>query len=273
MKKSAIYIVLILLFSCKSDSVIKEDVYEKEIAKCIYFKYQNIGCDLKKELKEFENYLIEIKVIEDSTGNSYRGFYQYILENDSIPNFPGNYDVNPLVLDNISIFQSCFSKYDFDKSEKYKASRFKKFRNSTTNMSRVDIDQSSHIAQEMLKSLDSNAFDIEIYKIAFLLSFYNIESNMVEKRIRDALPSVMLVIHSNKDIFINGRGVALSEFTDVINDVISEFTYEEQEIFIIKLKVDPDTKMGLISEIKELLRKSKALRIDYSTIQKKPPFK
>jgi biopolymer transport protein ExbD len=43
---------------------------------------------------------------------------------------------------------------------------------------------------------------------------------------------------------------------------------EDQQQMTVSIKADRSTKMGIISEVKQALRKSKALKISYSATEK-----
>jgi hypothetical protein len=103
------------------------------------------------------------------------------------------------------LFQKCLGKFDLNNNKEYKSSRYNHFRKITKSLLNEERLSPSLIAKRILNSLDSNAFDIKVYKVVFLLSFYYVESNIVDKRIRDALPSIKVVVDSNKDVFINSE--------------------------------------------------------------------
>ena len=60
---------------------------------------------------------------------------------------------------------------------------------------------------------------------------------------------------------------AFAETADIQDYIIGErasMSESDQPLMTVSLKVDQDTKMGIVTEIKEALRKAYALKINYS---------
>ncbi len=69
---------------------------------------------------------------------------------------------------------------------------------------------------------------------------------------------------------INDKFVTPAEITDFVLEYQGSLRQEQQASFITALKVDQDTKMGIISDVKEQLREANALKINYITSEGDP---
>ena len=59
---------------------------------------------------------------------------------------------------------------------------------------------------------------------------------------------------------------------DAISDYMSSLRHslgkEDAENMIVSLKVDKDTEMGLVSDVKQALRRAHVMRVHYSAVSK-----
>lgn len=65
-------------------------------------------------------------------------------------------------------------------------------------------------------------------------------------------------------IQLNDRFVDISEIQDYITQERANLTEEERSLMTISLDIDRDTQMGIVTDIKQALRKAGALNIYYS---------
>ena len=65
-------------------------------------------------------------------------------------------------------------------------------------------------------------------------------------------------------IQLNDKFAEVSEVQDYITQERLNMKEEDQPQMTVSLKVDQDTKMGIVTDIKEALRKAYALKINYS---------
>lgn len=83
--------LLILTFTLIFISCYGQDYkVEKQLFECLVSSSEILGIDLKKELFDFENHLIEIGILKDNSGNSYYQIYKHIEKEGDI-NFSFNY--------------------------------------------------------------------------------------------------------------------------------------------------------------------------------------
>lgn len=69
----------------------------------------------------------------------------------------------------------------------------------------------------------------------------------------------------NAKLQVNDQFVNVDEIPSFVLKYKEGLRQEEQDIFITALKIDQNTKMGLISDVKEKLREINALKINYIT--------
>ena len=69
-------------------------------------------------------------------------------------------------------------------------------------------------------------------------------------------------------IQLNDRFADVSEVQDYIYQERENMKEEDQPFMQVSLKVDKDTKMGVVTDIKQALRQSYALNINYSATQR-----
>jgi biopolymer transport protein ExbD len=62
--------------------------------------------------------------------------------------------------------------------------------------------------------------------------------------------------------------VSVSEVQDYIYQERENMKEEDQPFMTVSLKVDKDTKMGIVQDVKQALRQAYALKINYSATQR-----
>ena len=75
-------------------------------------------------------------------------------------------------------------------------------------------------------------------------------------------------VQGNTVIQLNDKYATTTDIIDYIAAEKSCMSPEDQQQMTVSIKADRSTKMGIISEVKQALRKSKALKISYSATEK-----
>ena len=75
-------------------------------------------------------------------------------------------------------------------------------------------------------------------------------------------------VQGNTVIQLNDKYATTTDIIDYIAAEKSRMSPEDQQQMTVSIKADKNTKMGIISEVKQALRKSKALKISYSATEK-----
>ena len=76
------------------------------------------------------------------------------------------------------------------------------------------------------------------------------------------------IVQGNTVIQLNDKYATTTDIIDYIAAEKSRMSPEDQQQMTVSIKADRSTKMGIISEVKQALRKSKALKISYSATEK-----
>ena len=69
-------------------------------------------------------------------------------------------------------------------------------------------------------------------------------------------------------IQLNDKFAEVSEVQDYIYQERENMKEEDQPFMTVSLKVDKDTKMGIVQDVKQALRQAYALKINYSATQR-----
>lgn len=88
------------------------------------------------------------------------------------------------------------------------------------------------------------------------------------------LPILELYVGKPKDkiwgnetrIFAEGRWLAIEELSQFVAEFRGGFNARESEQLVVNLRVDQETPMGIISDLKLQLREVNALKINYHTL-------
>ena len=75
-------------------------------------------------------------------------------------------------------------------------------------------------------------------------------------------------VQGNTVIQLNDKYATTTDIIDYIAAEKSRMSPEDQQQMTVSIKADRNTKRGIISEVKQALRKSKALKISYSATEK-----
>ena len=69
-------------------------------------------------------------------------------------------------------------------------------------------------------------------------------------------------------IQLNDKFASAPEVMDYISAEKKRMSPEDQKLMTVSIKADQDTKMGVITDVKQALRQAKALKISYSATEK-----
>lgn len=76
------------------------------------------------------------------------------------------------------------------------------------------------------------------------------------------------MLGSESRIQLNDKFAEVSEIQDYIAQERASMREEDQGFMTVSLKVDKNTKMGIVTDIKQALREAQALKINYSAVQR-----
>jgi biopolymer transport protein ExbD len=78
------------------------------------------------------------------------------------------------------------------------------------------------------------------------------------------IPPLQAVYGTEPRIQLNDAFATVDDIRDFISSEREQMTEEEQKQMTVSLKIDKDATMGVVSDIKQELRKASALKINYS---------
>lgn len=70
-------------------------------------------------------------------------------------------------------------------------------------------------------------------------------------------------------IQLNDKLATASEVMDYMAAEKKRMSAEDQRLMTVSIKADKDTKMGVITDVKQALRQAKAIKISYSAVEKR----
>lgn len=69
-------------------------------------------------------------------------------------------------------------------------------------------------------------------------------------------------------IQLNDKLATAPEVMDYMAAEKKRMSAEDQRLMTVSIKADKDTKMGVITDVKQALRQAKAIKISYSAVEK-----
>ena len=82
------------------------------------------------------------------------------------------------------------------------------------------------------------------------------------------LPEFQKKMGAESRIQLNDKFAEVSEVQDYITQERLNMKEEDQPFMTVSLKVDKDTRMGIVTDVKQALRQAYALKINYSATQR-----
>jgi len=252
----------IFTISCNSQTLRVED----KLMNCIYQNYEDNGTKFKKALTEFEQLLINEKILKDSSGESYVAIFEKIVEENDF-----NYNPSKSFLDKIidigmpqsESFIKCQS--ELKESEFIKSNELQKVFDS---LKESDNFSPSTVAKGILTVLNSEDFELDYYKMSVFFLFDTISYVNDDGLIRklpeiqeedteyDLSKAINIYIDGNNQIFANKKKVDIEELKVAIN----KYEEKNKSESIISLKAERETmyktyidvQNAIIGEIKKL---------------------
>jgi len=243
--KPKIYILvsfLVFTFSCTSQS--ERD--ETRLMNCLYSHIPDNGSELKQAMLDFENLLINEKIIASNSGKSYIEMFER-LANDStlIIKLPQSF---ASILTNVS-------KPDFEASENCKSQILDSIDQNNSKIFGLrdildDIDgngnfESSEFAKGLISVLDDKDMELDYYKLNtfFMLDVIGVTLDSGISRqlppIRDELPvdmskALFITIDSKDQVYVNEEIIQLQG----LRKRVKSYVRSSKSNTVISLKPD-----------------------------------
>jgi biopolymer transport protein ExbD len=84
------------------------------------------------------------------------------------------------------------------------------------------------------------------------------------------IPQLQAIYGTEPRIQLNDAFATVDDIRDFISSEREQMTESEQKQMTVSLKIDKEAKMGLVSDIKQELRRANALKISYSASRGEP---
>ncbi|EZH75259.1 hypothetical protein ATO12_00345 [Aquimarina atlantica] len=250
MRLTIIFIFLSLL-SCNS---IQEKKIEQEITECIQNKYGEYGIDFRSEILKFEFFLIQNKFLKNSSGKSYLSVFETLNDEFKLPE-RFDYKIEKLDQTNYEDFIECF--YSRKNDPRLVKSKLKQIYNSLDNIHKKKKYKPSDLASAFTNNLSEKDFESELYKsfslyVFYIMNFsYNLDKNIVKIEIRD-----------DNVILLNEKEVDIENLTTKILELVKN---ENLKDYSFQLKVNGNSSMGMISDIKSKLNDLNSTKVEYQS--------
>lgn len=260
-------IIGFLFTSC----VAQNDRIENIIMDCSYQAFADNGKAFRTLISDYENLLINEKILADNSGKSYRQVLQKIADGNEFNKAPSTFfsaELQELEKPDLEKAQEC-QKIIIRDSAIYDMSKLKGLEQAIDNRQYSGDLQPSLIAEDILKVLTEGDFELDFYKLRIFLLFSIIdtdtgisrrlpemEENQVEYDLTNALK---IIIDDKSEIYINDKKVTIAELKKLVRD----YELENKSESIISLKTDRgtmyktyiDVQNAIVGEIRHLRAK------------------
>ena len=247
MKTNMLLNILIgfLFTSC----VAQNDRIENVIMDCSFQSFPDKGKAFKTLIVDYENLLINEKILADKSGKSYRQVLQNIADGNEFDKVPSKF---------FSAESQKLGKPDFEKAQEckktiikdsasYNMSKLEGIEQAITNAQNSNDLQLSVIAKDILKVLTEEDFEIDFYKFRVFFLFEIINPDIgINRKLPEANPmdkrynldkALNVYLNSQNDVFVNDKKVTLIELKKQIIKYESKFKSES----VIVLKAERET--------------------------------
>ncbi|MDT8411907.1 MAG: hypothetical protein RQ875_05565 [Vicingaceae bacterium] len=274
--------ILLLLFitSCLNPQNRKAKMMEinsNKVSNCLKDKFNSYEINITKTFHDYEKYLLETKILKDTNTESYINAFNYIRDNYTQKTPLYEYTDNSVPKDTIivnnyiSFTQNCMNEFVKEMQQiqsEYENSALYEYKQQISDLIKDFIPLQSEKAENYNSTIDSSYFQTQFFKHLVLSIIYTDEFNFNEKRKRDALTKFIITITEDEIIKINGEKISANKLSEFINNEKEKFTDYEKENYIVKLKVEAKTKMGVVTDVRNELWNSNSLNIYFSTLKK-----
>jgi len=256
----------ILAISCQKQT----ERIETKLVNCIYENYKDQGTKFKKLLSDFEQLLIDEKILKNRTGKSYKAIFDKIVVDNDFDYNPSESFLTKIIelgMPKNEAFRNCQSelreksKNEFSKSYELQTVLDSIFKNS------VNISPSI-VATGILSVLNEKDFELDYYKMSVFFLFDTISYTnddgiskklpefKEDKKEYDLSKAMNIYINGDNQIFVNQKKVNIEELKIKVRDY--EFKNKSESFFSVKTeraamyKTYLDVQNTIIGEIRNL---------------------
>lgn len=264
MKKLTFTFLIFGIFTifCYSQTLRVED----KLMNCLYQSYEDNGTKFKKTLTEFEQLLINEKILKDSSGKSYVAIFEKIIEENDFNYNPSKSFFDLIMAIGIPQSESfVICQSELKESEFIKSNELQKVLDS---LKESDNFSPSTVANGILTVLNSRDFELDYYKMSVFFLFDMI-SYVNDDGLSRKLPEIQeddteydlskainIYIDGNNQIFVNKRKVDIDQLKNALKEY--EEKYKSQSIISVKTERRTryqtyiDVQNAIVEEIRKL---------------------
>ncbi|WP_375562434.1 ExbD/TolR family protein [Bernardetia sp. OM2101] len=258
--KPVSYIFIILFLQLCSSCLAQDKInYKNErlIIDCITEKYDSIDIDLQSEAKKYEQILIESKHLQDSSAKSYLVLYKDLMStqiNDSIP-------YNTALDKRLMGFRKKCVEKNITGLDSIVNDRFYEagllmdsvIKNQETMTTDEIIDANKRVG----RLFSEKDFEEPYYRISILNMVSSFSIMKQEKFL------IKIYIDLDHNIVLNGKTTTLDSLRKEVKILTDKIPDKEKKYIIVQISGDTSLDMGIVIDVREELRGSDALRVNY----------
>lgn len=224
---------------------------------CTYTSYPDNGLAFKQLISDYQNLLINDKILADSSAKSYRNLLKKFADGKGFDKVPSKYfyvELQNLEKGNEEKLQKCRAQILND-SAMYSSSKLKAFDNAILKATYSNNPRASIMATEVLNVLSDKDFELDLYKLYTFLMFSYIETDtgLVEntQTLTDYIPSKALniTLSKNQEILVNNQSTSIGE----LKTLVKQYEYENKSKSTFILISHPDLSYGFYKQITDAI--------------------
>ena len=260
-------IIGFLFTSC----VAQNERIENLIMDCAFQSFADNGIAYKKQISDYENLLIDEKILTDNSGQSYRQLLMDIADEEEFDKVPSKFfvvELQKIEKPNFEEAQKCKEIIVKD-SAKYDMTKLKGFEQVIDKAQYSGNFQPDAIAKGLLKVLTEEDLELDFYKLRTFLLFSIIDTNSgmnmqlsdfeSDQTEVDLTKALRITLDDKNQIFVNKKKVSLDDLKKLVREYESELKSES----VILWKTDRatmyrnyiDVQNAIVGEIQYLRNK------------------
>ena len=227
---------------------------------CIDKTYSELGVDIKEELSDFEEHLIDAGVLADNSGESYYKIYEIIKETGDI-NFSFQYSLLDSIKAKINKDDIDFNKLSTDciklaektyKTKKYERSKIYQLKVGTDSIKNSGSIEPSGIASMILSVLSPKDFEHDYYKMTVLIllaTTQDVNSGIIRKlppltesKEKESINKrnllTVYVTTDNDSVLVNDKKKSIEDLTGIVEKYIKSDSTDTSMPELIPINID-----------------------------------
>lgn len=227
MKKILCVVTLaILLFGCKPG----KNKQEAKVCECIQIEYHNLSVDFFKEMTAFENKLLSLGILKDTTSQAYLDLFNSFYEVENAPKVYLDYDLFELNEKmTAQPYYDCFFVTVDGKACFEGIAPFKKRNDQLMAAKNEGITDQIEIVKKANKGIGLQDFQIQLFRTDLLFTMYTIGLNTKAEE----SGKVKIRYMNDSDIEVDGKKVAKDSVATYLS---AKYPQKDSTHVLLKIK-------------------------------------